>query len=395
MSIFFIFNKTHHFAFQFCSAVNKRRNPFFFFFFLSRLKWFVLKNRKTKEVFFFSTEMGEEQKNLIGNDEISAFLGHLFGSSHPPPPTMAEASEMVPPFHVQTPLTRACAPALMDFGGGCRGLTPPPDFDGYDCESEEASEGTGAPAEQQMKSARSRSGSKRSRAAEVHNLSEKRRRSRINEKMKALQNLIPNSNKTDKASMLDEAIDYLKQLQLQVQMLSMRNGLNLHPLYMPGGLQPLQLSSQMHVGFGVNGGSSINMHSVSMPPMNQQNSSSRKSLDLPNHRTPSHQSIVIPSSTDMTNPDSTFGIESSQTHDEPFHLSTAAEEIYKEDVLTQHQRTTSSSPERPSGLEAEHLVEAQDVVRKDRDHNALIQQLHCLQTCNSQDGGVKREHLDI
>ena len=78
-----------------------------------------------------------------------------------------------------------------------------------------------------------------------------RRRSRINEKMKALQNLIPNSNKvhkyiryqlcslqslirsnllglifyffffkcrqTDKASMLDEAIEYLKQLQLQVQ----------------------------------------------------------------------------------------------------------------------------------------------------------------------------------
>ncbi|XP_062016238.1 transcription factor LRL1-like isoform X1 [Rosa rugosa] len=29
---------------------------------------------------------------------------------------------------------------------------------------------------------------------------------------------IPNSNKTDKASMLDEAIEYLKQLQLQVQL---------------------------------------------------------------------------------------------------------------------------------------------------------------------------------
>ncbi|KAM5554192.1 hypothetical protein ABKV19_022528 [Rosa sericea] len=28
---------------------------------------------------------------------------------------------------------------------------------------------------------------------------------------------IPNSNKTDKASMLNEAIEYLKQLQLQVQ----------------------------------------------------------------------------------------------------------------------------------------------------------------------------------
>lgn len=77
-----------------------------------------------------------------------------------------------------------------------------------------------------------------------------RRRRRINEKMKALQKLIPNANKvmlkstvynivcgwfcartsilrscllllqTDKASMLDEAIEYLKQLQLQVQVSS-------------------------------------------------------------------------------------------------------------------------------------------------------------------------------
>ncbi|KAG8377578.1 hypothetical protein BUALT_Bualt08G0047700 [Buddleja alternifolia] len=83
------------------------------------------------------------------------------------------------------------------------------------------------------------SSSKRSRAAEVHNLSEKRRRSRINEKLKALQNLIPNSNKTDKASMLDEAIEYLKQLQLQVQMLTMRNGLSLHPSYSLGSLQSM------------------------------------------------------------------------------------------------------------------------------------------------------------
>ncbi|KAL6504610.1 hypothetical protein OROHE_023368 [Orobanche hederae] len=79
--------------------------------------------------------------------------------------------------------------------------------------------------------------SKRSRAAEAHNLSEKRRRGRINEKLKALQSLIPNSSKTDKTSMLDEAIEYLKQLQLQVQMLTMRNRLSLHPGYSLGSLQ--------------------------------------------------------------------------------------------------------------------------------------------------------------
>ncbi|XP_074576175.1 transcription factor PHYTOCHROME INTERACTING FACTOR-LIKE 13-like [Curcuma longa] len=65
----------------------------------------------------------------------------------------------------------------------------------------------------------------RNRAAEVHNLSERRRRERINERMKALQELLPHCNKTDKASMLEEAIEYLKSLQLQVQMMWMGSGM--------------------------------------------------------------------------------------------------------------------------------------------------------------------------
>ncbi|XP_024975154.1 transcription factor PIF1-like isoform X2 [Cynara cardunculus var. scolymus] len=88
---------------------------------------------------------------------------------------------------------------------------------------------------------------KRSRAAEVHNLSERRRRDRINEKMKALQELIPRCNKSDKASMLDEAIEYLKSLQMQVQMMSM--GCSMVPMMFPG---VQQYMSPMAMGMGMN-----------------------------------------------------------------------------------------------------------------------------------------------
>ncbi|KAL2241665.1 UNVERIFIED_CONTAM: Transcription factor SPATULA [Sesamum indicum] len=152
--------------------------------------------------------------------------------------------------------------------------------DEYDYESEEAVEALVE--ETAPKPTPPRSSSKRSRAAEVHNLSEKRRRSRINEKMKALQNLIPNSNKTDKASMLDEAIEYLKQLQLQVQpsirlsvyckcdafaslcsrmeraMLTMRNGLSLYPVCLPGMLQSNEIS-QLRMGIDADKFLNINM----------------------------------------------------------------------------------------------------------------------------------------
>ncbi|XP_019096218.1 PREDICTED: transcription factor PIF1-like isoform X2 [Camelina sativa] len=77
-----------------------------------------------------------------------------------------------------------------------------------------------------------RGSTKRSRAAEVHNLSERKRRDRINERMKALQELIPRCNKSDKASMLDEAIEYMKSLQLQIQMMSM--GCGMMPMMYPG-----------------------------------------------------------------------------------------------------------------------------------------------------------------
>ncbi|CAA2975023.1 transcription factor PIF4 [Olea europaea subsp. europaea] len=104
---------------------------------------------------------------------------------------------------------------------------------------------------------------RRSRAAEVHNLSERRRRDRINEKMRALQELIPHSNKSDKASMLDEAIEYMKSLQLQVQMMWMGSGMA--PMIFPS---VQQYMSRMGMGMGMGIVPSIHnvpMHLLRMP----------------------------------------------------------------------------------------------------------------------------------
>ncbi|KAL2461976.1 BHLH domain-containing protein [Abeliophyllum distichum] len=94
---------------------------------------------------------------------------------------------------------------------------------------------------------RSQSSGRHSRAAAIHNQSERRRRDRINQKMKALQKLVPNASKTDKASMLDEVIAYLKQLQAQVQMMSARS--NIPQMMMPLGIQQhLQMSLLARMG---------------------------------------------------------------------------------------------------------------------------------------------------
>ncbi|KAM1691491.1 hypothetical protein ACFXTN_030278 [Malus domestica] len=127
-------------------------------------------------------------------------------------------------------------------------------------------------------------GSKRSRAAEVHNLSERRRRDRINEKMRALQELIPNSNKTeifimtykvDKASMLDEAIEYLKTLQLQVQIMSMGAGMYMPPMMLSPGMQHMHGPRMAHFSpMGVGMGMGLGMgFGMGMPDMNGASSS--------------------------------------------------------------------------------------------------------------------------
>ncbi|KAE8708139.1 Transcription factor bHLH7 [Hibiscus syriacus] len=62
---------------------------------------------------------------------------------------------------------------------------------------------------------------RRGQATDPHSIAERLRRERIAERIRALQELVPNVNKTDRAVMLDEIIDYVKFLRLQVKVLSM------------------------------------------------------------------------------------------------------------------------------------------------------------------------------
>ncbi|WMV17767.1 hypothetical protein MTR67_011152 [Solanum verrucosum] len=62
---------------------------------------------------------------------------------------------------------------------------------------------------------------RRGQATDPHSIAERLRRERISERIKALQELVPNCNKTDRAAMVDEILDYVKFLRLQVKVLSM------------------------------------------------------------------------------------------------------------------------------------------------------------------------------
>ncbi|XP_050380274.1 transcription factor PIF3-like isoform X2 [Argentina anserina] len=140
------------------------------------------------------------------------------------------------------------------------------DTDDYECHSEDVEEESVGL--KKVPHGRG-TGSKRSRAAEVHNLSERRRRDRINEKMRALQELIPNCNKVDKASMLDEAIEYLKTLQLQVQIMSMGAGLFMPQMMLPPGMQHMhapQMAHFSHMGVGMGMGLGMGF-GMGMPDM--------------------------------------------------------------------------------------------------------------------------------
>ncbi|XP_068478133.1 transcription factor UNE10-like isoform X1 [Phaseolus vulgaris] len=115
---------------------------------------------------------------------------------------------------------------------------------------------------------------KRIKASAVHNQSERRRRDKINQRMKELQKLVPNSSKqTDKASMLDEVIQYMKQLQAHLQMM---NWMKMYSsIMLPIAMQQQQLKmsmimTQMGIGMRMSKEMTMNMNNInipSIPPM--------------------------------------------------------------------------------------------------------------------------------
>ncbi|KAL2238810.1 UNVERIFIED_CONTAM: Transcription factor UNE12 [Sesamum indicum] len=78
-----------------------------------------------------------------------------------------------------------------------------------------------APAAPHPPAIRPRVRARRGQATDPHSIAERLRRERIAERIRALQELVPSVNKTDRAAMLDEIVDYVKFLRLQVKVLSM------------------------------------------------------------------------------------------------------------------------------------------------------------------------------
>ncbi|XP_019093081.1 PREDICTED: LOW QUALITY PROTEIN: transcription factor PIF6-like [Camelina sativa] len=89
---------------------------------------------------------------------------------------------------------------------------------------------------------------KRKRNAEAYDSPERKQRNDINKKLRTLQDLLPNYHKDDNESMLDEAINYMTNLQLQVQMMTMGNRFVTPSMMLPLGSHYSQMSVAMGMG---------------------------------------------------------------------------------------------------------------------------------------------------
>ncbi|XP_012080335.1 transcription factor PIF7 isoform X2 [Jatropha curcas] len=192
--------------------------------------------------------------------------------------------------------------------------------------------------------------SKRSRAAAVHNQSERRRRDRINQKMKALQKLVPNASKTDKASMLDEVIEYLKQLQAQVQVMSVSRNMPHHMMMMQQQQHHLhQMSLLARMGMaGVGLGMGMGMLDInSMPPQTISPPSLAAATAAPTYVGPPPPPAVNHGSVPLPDPYCSF---LAQSMNMDLYNKMAA--LYRQQV-NQNTQATSSPPQQSSHVQGD------------------------------------------
>jgi hypothetical protein len=106
-------------------------------------------------------------------------------------------------------------------------------------------------------------------------------------------------------------------------MLTMRNGLSLHPMCLPGALQPMQppLSG---MSFDEGNGLLTTDTLTGIFSANEE-SSVQTSLNLPSQCTVSNQPIAIPSGTNITSSETSFGFEPLiHVNHAPFNLCTSS-----------------------------------------------------------------------
>ncbi|EOA15230.1 hypothetical protein CARUB_v10028625mg [Capsella rubella] len=87
----------------------------------------------------------------------------------------------------------------------------------YNCSDDEKALGLVAYTSRNLKG---KAKSKKGIASDPQSLYARKRRERINDRLKTLQSLVPNGTKVDISTMLEDAVHYVKFLQLQIKLLS-------------------------------------------------------------------------------------------------------------------------------------------------------------------------------
>ncbi|WOL15189.1 hypothetical protein Cni_G23970 [Canna indica] len=191
------------------------------------------------------------------------------------------------------------------------------------------------------------------------------------------------------------------------KILSMRNGLNLHSMYMSGALQPLQ-TSPMSIGFGLDSDPAMNI-GPGILPLNQ-DSTGQQSLDMQNQCASSHPSSATPGLINVANPEASFQVpvscESIFTGDISAHMQLAA--IHYTRNLSENERSSVDAAnakqlggQTSSQIGINHLEECM-LGKEERPEQMLtneesfIHHLHGLQTARTFPGAdAKEEHQDF